>query len=129
MFEGPGQRRAAGFLVLRGALALAFLLAGVPKLLARPPLPEQFTQLGFPLWFMYLIGLLEVGGGLGLLVRRVSGYAAVVLAVVMLGAAGTLVRHGEYSKLAPSLVFLVLLSGIAYVQRGTFRRLVARVAH
>jgi hypothetical protein len=42
------------------------------------------------------------------------------------GAASTLVMHGEYTALAPSLLFLALLLGIAYSQRDMFRRLVAR---
>jgi len=124
----PGKRRAIGFLVLRGTLAFIFLLAGGTKLAAVPPQPEQFVHWGYPLGFMYVVGLLVVSGAIGLLVRRVSGFAALLLVGVMVGAAGTLVRHGEYSSLAPSLLFLVLLLGVASAQRDMFRRLVTRGA-
>ncbi|MEX0741720.1 MAG: DoxX family protein, partial [Phycisphaeraceae bacterium] len=41
-------------------LALAFLFAGGSKLAASEMQVEGFAEWGFPLWFMYLTGALEV---------------------------------------------------------------------
>ena len=48
--------------VLSILLALALLLAGVPKLLVISAWIEKFTHWGYPRWSLPLIGLLEVGG-------------------------------------------------------------------
>lgn len=48
---------------------------------------------GFPLWFMYFIGVLEFVGGLFLLVPKLRPHASMVLAVVMFGAIATKSIH------------------------------------
>jgi len=51
----------------------------------RSPHPA-FAKIGFGTWFRYLTGCLELAGGVGLLVPRLSGIAAIELAGVMVGA-------------------------------------------
>lgn len=126
--ETPGKGQAIALWFVRGALALAFALAGASKLAGLPPQPEQFAHWGFPLWFMYAIGLFEVTLAIGLLVQRTSGAAALMLAGLMVGAAGTLATHGDYSSLPPSIIFFILLLGIAYAQRDTLSGLLGRAA-
>ena len=81
--------------VLSILLALAFLLAGVPKLLAITAWIKRFTHWGYPRWSLALIGLLEVSGAILLLVPRFAAYGVGVLIAIMLGAAYTHVANGE----------------------------------
>ncbi len=76
-------------------LALVFFLSGAAKLLAMDFEVQAFTRWGYPLWFMYLTGLAEIAGAAGLLVKRLSGLAALGLTGLMTGAVLTHVMHAE----------------------------------
>ncbi len=95
--------------VVSWILALIFLASGGAKLAGIAFEIEAFTRWGYPLWFMYLAGLLEVAGGIGLLIPRLSGLAASALAVFMIGAVGTHVLHGEWMM----LVIAAIIMGLA----------------
>jgi putative oxidoreductase len=47
---------------------------------------EMFDKVGLGQWFRYFTGLLEVAGGIGLLMLRHAFYPTVLLAMVMVGA-------------------------------------------
>ena len=101
-------------LQLKILLALAFALAGVAKLAGVRPLAEQFREFGLPRPIMLLVGLLELAGAAGLFVDRLTIWAALGLAGLMVGAVGNHVKakHG-LSKTAPSLLLLILTSILA----------------
>src|SRR5215831_20545372 len=67
-------------------LAIAFTLAGGVKLISAPPMVSEFAQIGLGQWFRYFTGLLEVSGAIGLLIPKVRFWAALQIAVVMVGA-------------------------------------------
>jgi len=73
--------------------ASVFLVAAVAKLAGT--MDEQFAAWGYGGRFALLIGLLELAGALGLLLPRTAGWAALGLSVLMLGAIGTEVAHGD----------------------------------
>ena len=91
-------------------------------LVAGPEAAEQFAQLGYADWFRVLIGVLEIAGGLCLLIPRTAFYAAGVLGVVMIGAVGTLLRLGAGEQAIVPFVVLVLLALVAYARRPPFAR-------
>jgi len=41
-------------------LSLVMALAGIAKLMGNEMLAEQFRNFGYPVWFFYLTGVLEV---------------------------------------------------------------------
>ena len=53
-------------------LALVFFLSGAAKLLGLEFEIQAFDRWGYPLWFMYLSGVVEVAGAIGLLLPRIS---------------------------------------------------------
>lgn len=59
-------------------------------------LNAQFAAWGYDANFALAIGVLEFIGAVGLLLPRSAGWAALGLSVIMLGAIGTHVAHGEY---------------------------------
>lgn len=77
-------------------LALVFLLSGAAKLAGMEFEIRAFARWGYPMWFMYLSGAIEVAGAIGLLLPRISAAVAMVLALFMTGAVGTHLIHNEW---------------------------------
>ena len=105
------------FWVLQVLLALAFIAAGLLKL--TQPIAQLAKQMVWPAQvpagLVRFIGLVEVLGGIGLILPAAFGIAtwltplaAVGLAVVMLLAAGFHAQRKEYNRIAPSVVLLIL---------------------
>ncbi len=103
--------------VIQILLGLAFFLAGIMK--TTQPIPKLATNMG---WvnsytppFVRFIGVVELLGGIGLIVPAVTKIlpwltpvAAGGLAVVMVGAVVYHIQHKENAQVMPSLVLLIL---------------------
>lgn len=98
-------------------LSLVFFASGAAKLAGLEFEIVAFERWGYPLWFMYFIGTVEVVGAVGLLVRRISAAAAAGLALMMLGAMGTHVIHAEWGMLAAAAVIFALSVARAFIGR------------
>ena len=105
--------------VLQILLALAFLLAGVPKaFLPIDQLAKRMTWApDFPVAFVRFIGIAEILGAIGLIVPALTHIlpwltvaAAIGLAVVMVSAAILHATRREYSEITPGVVLLVLVA-------------------
>ena len=101
---------------LSGLLALIFVLAGVGKLAAIKPSPENFARWGLSPTIMRVVGSAEILGALGLLIPRVAPFAAIGLGLLMLGAIRTGVLHKEPLHIALPAVLVVLLALVLYVR-------------
>lgn len=112
--------------VLSIVLALVFLASGGAKLAGLPFELAAFERWGYPLWFMYLTGALEVAGGCGLLVRRLSALAGGCLALLMVGAVITHVRNSEWSMLLIASTILALSALRAWLGSDDIRILAGR---
>src|SRR6476660_5648050 len=75
--------------VLQIGAAGMFLMVGFLKLSGNPQLVGLFEAVGLGQWFRYLTGTLEVAGAILLLIPRMSGLGAFMLAGVMAGAVMT----------------------------------------
>jgi putative oxidoreductase len=111
-----GKGRLITLWTLSGLVALAFLAAGSAKLAGATAMVEEFNRVGLGQWFRYFTAILEVAGGIGLLLPRYAFYAAVLLASVMVGA---LIAHATVLGGSPAaaLVLLVLSGSIAYLRK------------
>jgi hypothetical protein len=116
--------------VVQGLLAGVFLLTGTTKLvLPREVLEKRMHWApSWPRWRIKMLGLAEAAGALGLVVPAATGVApilspiaALCLAVLMLGAAGTHRRLGE--SVVPALLVgaLCLVVGAARLQPACSR--------
>lgn len=103
--------------VLSVLLAVAYFWSGLWKLLGSEAMANQFAGWGYATWFMTLIGMIEVAGGLALLVPQAAPYAAAALGVVMLGAAYTHVANGEGAEVLRPLIFLAVLAVVFWLRR------------
>ncbi|MFF3002774.1 DoxX family protein [Kitasatospora sp. NPDC057940] len=112
---------------LRILLALFFAVASaLPKLLAVPAATIVFDAMGVGHWFMYLTGLVELAGAVGLLVRRLAGPAATALIVFLVFAFVTQLTamHGENA--GTPFIFMVPLAVIAWNRRTETAELLGR---
>ena len=98
--------------VLTVLLTLAFLLSGIMKLTGAEQIRQGFENWGYPIIFMYFIGLCEVAGAIGLWLRRFSYAAKVCILLLMAGAVLThLVFDGVGEAVAP--IILIILTAVA----------------
>lgn len=92
--------------VLRWVLAAFFVIGGLGNIFASETILADYQRWGYPVWFHYLTGLLELAVAALLIFRPRHLYGAILGAVIMLAAAGTVILHSEYSHaIAPLVVF------------------------
>lgn len=129
--EKPRSRaRTAVLWTFQILLAALFVFAGINKLLGlQAEVVTQFGRIGFGTWFRYFVGALELAGGLGLLVPRLSGAAALGLSGVMAGAVAThlTVLPPVYFAAIPAVLAAGFLL-IARARRSEIRTLVASIS-
>ena len=103
--------------IISGLLALAFVASGAFKLLNLETARENFEAFGLPAGLALFIGLCEIGGGIGLLIRRLAGLAALGLVIIMVGAVYSHVTHTPVAEALPAVI-LGLLCGFVVYSRG-----------
>ena len=91
MFEQANLRESRNVLgdwILRGGIALMFIVFGAEKFPAEPGSPwvRLFQQIGAGQWFRYFTGVVEVLGGVLVLIPWTVTAGLAVLAVTMTGA-------------------------------------------
>ena len=95
--------------------AYRFILNGIRKFDPEGMWSPAFEEWGYPVWFRILIGILETGGGLILLLPKLRHWGGMVLFVVMLGALITRIVHGTGLDDALSIsyfgIFMLYLVG------------------
>lgn len=117
--RGRGRFARVALRGLQVLLALFFGVASaVPKLIAHSSAAESFDELGWGSAGMYTIGVLELAGGVALLIPVLQSVAALALSALMVGAfvVQVTVFDGEYA--ATPLILIVPLVLIAWVRRG-----------
>jgi uncharacterized membrane protein YphA (DoxX/SURF4 family) len=109
--------------VIQILIALAFLAAGIMK--ASQPIEKLKTNMGWvenstPI-FVRLVGILEILGGIGLILPAatrilpwLTPVAAIGLVLTMIGAIIVHLQRKEYSHLGAPIILLLLALFIAY---------------
>jgi len=111
--------------VLAILLALGFLAAATGKLTGAAT--RMFAHWGYPAWFATLIGVLELAGGIGLLIPRTTRYAVLGLTVIMVGATYTHLANNEGLQVLRPIIFLAILWTVWWL-RGNPRNSVQAAA-
>ncbi|GAA0929209.1 DoxX family protein [Pseudonocardia zijingensis] len=102
-------------------MGVFFIVAsGAPKFWGDPYAVQIFAEIGAGQWLRYFVGAVEVAGGIGLMVPRLAGPAAVGVMALMIGAAYTqaVIMGAPDLMLFPAL-FFVLAAVIAWVRRDS----------
>ena len=76
---------------------------------------QMFAAWGYPVWFSYVVGVLEIAGALLLLIPRAATYAATGLIVIMVGALVTEIIQSQLGVFMPAL-HITLLSAIVLLR-------------
>ncbi|WP_078843810.1 DoxX family protein [Streptomyces albus] len=123
-----GRAMAITVLVLRIVFGLFFAIASaLPKLIAHSSATESFDKIGLGDWFMYLTGVLELAGGIALLIPLLSGLAAFSLVALLICAFGITMTVFDGENAASPLLFAIPIAVIAWYQRHTVPELFARL--
>jgi uncharacterized membrane protein YphA (DoxX/SURF4 family) len=104
--------------ILAVLLAVIFVFAGGPKLLGARAMVQEFAQIGIGQWFRYFTGILEVSGAIGVLVPKYRFWAALQIAVVMVGATAANIWVLHLPPLAGLTAFLLAAAlALAWLRR------------
>lgn len=115
--EAAPRWRKVGLWTVKALLAAAFAAAGVAKLVGAPMMVETFATIGFGQWFRHLTGALELAGAIALLMPALAGFAGLLLAAVMVGAAFAHLTVLPGSAL-PAVVLFGLSLLVAFAHRS-----------
>lgn len=102
--------------ILQAGLGVLMILGGAAKLGGDAAMIQMFDQIGAGQWFRFLVGALEVIGGLGLLVPRVRALAAAGLVLLLTCATAVNLTVLDASPVMSSLLAAVALV-ILWVRR------------
>ena len=98
------------FFSVLGLTSLGFLFAGGGKAFAIPEAIQQNQTLHLDVWFVRLIGFLELLGVIGLWLPKFRTYAVICLMVIMIGAIGCHLGAAQSQNVVPATVFFALLT-------------------
>jgi hypothetical protein len=101
-------------LILAWALAAFFTLGAVINILAPGSTAVEYRRWGYPDWFHFVTGALELATAVLLAVTATRLSGAGLGGGIMLAAAATVVVHGEYVRAAPPVAVLILLAIVAW---------------
>ncbi|MDD7917344.1 DoxX family protein [Actinomycetospora callitridis] len=112
---------------LQVLLGLMFIAgSGAPKLFGEAYAVQIFEDLGTGQWLRVVVGLLEVAGGIGLLVPRLAGLAASCLVALMVGATVAQLFFLSEGFWYTPVILGVLLGVVAWVRRAEISRVFER---
>ena len=112
-----------GIWVLTVPVALVFIMMGTAKLRGAAPWPNFFEGWGYATWFRMLIGVVQAGSGVLLLIPTLAAYGAGILVVVMTGAVFTELTHEIGFGARTPTVYLIVLMGLLVIRRSRRLRL------
>ena len=116
----PARKNAIVLWVLRILMAAMFLFACFMKLTGKSMMVEEFDKIGLGQGFRYFTGVVELLGGIAVLVPSLSVFGAIVLLAVDAGAfvAQIAVLHGDWIH---TVVIGAVLGILIYLQRDYLR--------
>ena len=100
--------------ILNWALIAFFMVGFVISTFAVKRVGPDYRRWGYPDWFHFLSGGLDVLVALLLLKNVTRPFGVALGCGIMLVAIATVVRHREYQRAAPALTIFVLLSIIGW---------------
>lgn len=105
------KRIKQGTAILRWLLAAFFLIGGAGNIFATETILADYARWGYPGWFHYVTGALELVTSLLFVVRPLAG--AVLGSTAMGAALVTVLAHAEYAHALPASAVLVAIAAYA----------------
>ncbi|WP_088072370.1 DoxX family protein [Gottfriedia luciferensis] len=109
--------------IIKAILIIVFLMSGIVKLSGNAQMLHDFKEVyGYSKGMMYLIGVFEVIGAIGLFVgywkKNIGKLASSGLAIIMAGAVFTHLHSGQGMNVALTPLILLVLTLIVLFSRG-----------
>ncbi|MGI2328777.1 DoxX family protein [Planococcus sp. YIM B11945] len=106
--------------ILQGLLVVMFFMTGFVKLAGDPVQAEAFTEIyGYGIWFMYVVGVIEVIAAFGLLIgfwkKQFVVIFSALLILVMAGAVFTHLQAGQEIQVATLPFVLLLMAAVVFL--------------
>jgi hypothetical protein len=101
--------------VLALALAAFFVVGSISNILAPGSIYEEYLKWGYPRWFHFVTGSLELTTAVLLLRERTRLLGAALGCAVMLAALATVTLHGEYGHGAAPIVAAALTLVVGWI--------------
>ncbi len=107
--------------IISALIAYDFVLQGWRKFDPQGWWAPAFENWGYPTWFMILIGVMEVGGAVLLVIPNIRYIGAMMLTLVMIGAVTTKSLHkisiDEILYFISTIATLLLMVGYGFKKR------------
>jgi len=95
------------------------IASGLPKLFGQETAVEMFDDIGWGDWFRYVVGTLEVLGGIGLILPRTTRLAAIGLCGLMVGAVVFTLAYLEVNgTIVTPVILFAIFAFIAWSRRA-----------
>lgn len=104
-------------MVITVLLSLAFLMTGIMKLTGAEMVKASFEGWGYPIFFMYIIGICEVAGAIGFWLRRFSYVAKVCIILLMAGAVLTHLVFDTFQEAMAPIILIILTAATLWLHR------------
>jgi DoxX-like protein len=108
--------------VLPFALAAFFVVGSLSNIAAPGSIYDEYLKWGYPRWFHFVTGSLELAAAILLLRTPTRVLGAVLGCSVMFAALATVIIHAEYAHAVPPLVAASLSLLVGWISR---RKLIA----
>lgn len=102
-------------------LAVFFLIGSFGNIFASDGIAADYARWGYPTWFHYMTGLLELSTAVLLLLKPMRFWGALLGAAIMAAAVATLALHGEYAHSIAPLVVLTIAAVVGWINRPAGR--------
>lgn len=108
--------------ILALLLAAFFLIGAGGNIIAPPGIVADYARWGYPSWFHYVTGLLELSAAILLAIKSLRFWGAAIGAAAMVGAAATVLWHDELTHSIAPLVVLTLCLVVGWVNKPGIHR-------
>lgn len=122
----PSKGKVIATWILSGLVALMMLFAGGSKLAGAEEQVKGFAAMGFPAWFLYVTGVIEVVGAILLLIPKTAAFGVLLLGATMVGATISVLKMGDFGHAPIPFVFLVVIAIIGWLRQDQFRKLLGK---
>ncbi|WP_032830654.1 MULTISPECIES: DoxX family protein [unclassified Pseudomonas] len=100
--------------ILAWTLAAFFLVGAIGNIFVSESIAEDYLRWGYPDWFHFVTGALELTTAVLLAVAATRLWGAALGCVAMFAAAATVIVHGEYAHAIPPVVVLALSAVVGW---------------
>ena len=98
-------------------LAAFFLVGSLGNILASEQIVAEYARWGYPSWFHYVTGTLELTAAVLLAIRQWRLWGGLLGAVIMVAASLTTLLHGEIAHALAPLMVLSICTAVGWLNR------------